>query len=144
MTLNIHQFTEEETALNTYEPALLSWNKKTYSTFAPMMILDIAKTKEHLNLFLTLRFDVESDEPEDDIHWLTFKFDYETLAKHYGKTKDEILSCDVRFNKNICTPFDEVPNEVITIKTYGDVPKNSNGAISIEKLIESILDYSFK
>ena len=67
------------------------------------------------------------------------------MAKHYGKTKDEILSCDVRFNKNIrCTPFDEVPNEVITIKTYGDVPKNSNGVISIEKLIESILDYSFK
>jgi hypothetical protein len=139
MTLNIHQFAEEETALNTYEPVLLSWNKKTYPTFAPMIILDISKTKEHLNLFLTLRFDVESDEPEDDIHWLTFKVDYETLAKHYGKTKNEILSCDVRFNT-----FDEVPNEVITIQTYGDAPKNSNGVISIEKLIESILDYSFK
>lgn len=139
MTLNIHQFTEEETTLNTYEPVLLSWNKKTYPTFAPMIILDISKTKEHLNLFLTLRFDVESDEPEDDIHWLTFKFDYETLAKHYSKTKDEILSCDVRFNT-----FDEVPNEVITIQTYDDAPKNSNGVISIEKLIESILDYSFK
>lgn len=123
---------------------LLSWNNKIYSTFAPMMILDISKTKERLDMYLTLRFYIDSDEPEDDIHWLTFSFDYETMARHYGETKDEIFGRDLCFNKNICTPFDEVPNEVIILKTYGDIPKNTNNVISIEKLIESILDHSFK
>ena len=127
--------------LSSLNPALISLNNDVFEIYSPLIYLYISKTKKNLHIILSGLL----DEDDDFLDTITFKYDYDALAKRYGKTKEEILNSDVCFDKNITKPYKEIPNELISINAYDKkLSKSTNGVISIEKLIESILDYSFK
>lgn len=126
--------------LSSRNPALISFNNEVFETYSPLIYFYISKSEK--NLYIILSGLLGEDDYLDTI---TFKYDYDALAKRYDKTKEEIFNSDVRFNKNITKPYKEVPNELIAVNAYDKkLSKSTNGVISIEKLIESILDYSFK
>jgi hypothetical protein len=127
--------------LSSRNPVLISLNNEVFEIYSPLIYFYIAKTKKNLHIILSGLL----GEDDDYLDTITFKYDYDVLAKRYGKTKGEILNSDVRFDKNITKPYKEIPNELIAVNAYDKkLSKSTNGVISIEKLIESILDYSFK
>lgn len=133
--------------LSSRNPALISLNNEVSETYSLLIHFHISKNEK--NFYLILSGLLVEDEGEDDVvdysETITFQYDYKALAKRYGKTKDEILSRDICFDKNITKPYKEIPNELIVVNAYDKkLSKNTNGVIVIEKLIESILDYSFK
>lgn len=127
--------------LSSRNPALISFNNEVFETYSPLIHFYISKSEKNLYIILSGLL----GEDDDYLDTITFKYDYDVLAKRYGKTKGEILNSDVRFDKNITEPYKEIPNELIAVNAYDKkLSKSTNGVISIEKLIESILDYSFK
>ena len=127
--------------LSSRNPALISLNNDVFEIYSPLIYLYISKTKKNLHIILSDLL----DEDDDFLDTITFKYNYDALAKRYGKTKEEILNSDVRFDKNITKPYKEIPNELIAVNAYDKkLSKSTNGVIAIKKLIESILDYSFK
>lgn len=131
--------------LSSRNPALISLNNEVSETYSPLIHFHISKNEKNFYIILSGLLVEDEDEVVDYSETITFQYDYEALAKRYGKTKAEILSCDIRFDKNITKPYKEIPNELIVVNAYDKkLSKSTNGVIVIEKLIESILDYSFK
>lgn len=131
--------------LSSRNPALISLNNEVSETYSPLIHFHISKNEKNFYIILSGLLVEDEDDVADYSETITFQYDYKALAKRYGKTKDEILSCDICFDKNITKPYKEIPNELIVFNAYDKkLSKNTNGVIVIEKLIESILDYSFK
>lgn len=93
--LNLDQFVAQDFRLAEVISSPILWRGEVYQSNADWLEIRIEKLQNHLRLDLTLLINTDEDYNTDNDSAGSFNIPYETLAKTYSKTVEEIKNTNV-------------------------------------------------
>lgn len=143
MTITLDNF-NTDTDQNNNRHISLVWQKKTHKVIASTFILDVTKGKNRLSFNITLRVSGRSKIDDTDEFGVAFDIEYQSLAKLFGKTIDELKSLKVRFDPDAGTPIKAIDDELFVLSlTDPKFMDQATNELNASQVLLSLLNYSF-
>ena len=143
MTITLDNF-NTDTDQNNNRHISLVWQKKTHKVIASTFILDVTKGKNRLSFNITLRASGRPKIDDTDEFGVAFDIEYQSLAKLFGKTVDELKSLKVRFDPDAGTPIKAIDDELFVLSlTDPKFMDQTSNELNASQVLLSLLNYSF-
>ncbi len=143
MTITLDNF-NTDTDQNNNRHISLIWQKKTHKVIASTFILDVTKGKNRLSFNITLRASGRPKIDDTDEFGVAFDIEYQSLAKLFGKTVDELKSLKVRFDPDAGTPIKAIDDELFVLSlTDPKFMDQASNELNASQVLLSLLNYSF-
>lgn len=143
MTITLDNF-NTDTDQNNNRHISLVWQKKTHKVFASTFILDVTKGKNRLSFNITLRASGRPKIDDTDEFGVAFDIEYQSLAKLFGKTVDELKNLKVRFDPDAGTPIKAIDDELFVLSlTDPKFMDQASNELNASQVLLSLLNYSF-
>ena len=143
MTITLDNF-NTDTDQNNNRHISLVWQKKTHKVIASTFILDVTKGKNRLSFNITLRASGRPKIDDTDEFGVAFDIEYQSLAKLFGKTIDELKSLKVRFDPDAGTPIKAIDDELFVLSlTDPKFMDQATNELNASQVLLSLLNYSF-
>lgn len=143
MTITLDNF-NTDTDQNNNRHISLVWQKKTHKVIASTFILDVTKGKNRLSFNITLRASGRPKIDDTDEFGVAFDIEYQSLAKLFGKTVDELKSLKVRFDPDAGTPIKAIDDELFVLSlTDPKFLDQTTNELNASQVLLSLLNYSF-
>jgi hypothetical protein len=143
MTITLDNF-NTDTDQNNNRHISLVWQKKTHKVIASTFILDVTKGKNRLSFNITLRASGRPKIDDTDEFGVAFDIEYQSLAKLFGKTVDELKSLKVRFDPDAGTPIKAIDDELFVLSlTDPKFMDQTTNELNASQVLLSLLNYSF-
>jgi hypothetical protein len=143
MTITLDNF-NTDTDQNNNRHISLIWQKKTHKVIASTFILDVTKGKNRLSFNITLRASGRPKVDDTDEFGVAFDIEYQSLAKLFGKTVDELKNLKVRFDPEAGTPIKAIDDELFVLSlTDPKFMDPTTNELNASQVLLSLLNYSF-
>lgn len=143
MTITLDNF-NTDTDQNNNRHISFVWQKKTHKVIASTFILDVTKGKNRLSFNITLRASGRPKIDDTDEFGVAFDIEYQSLAKLFGKTVDELKSLKVRFDPDAGTPIKAIDDELFVLSlTDPKFMDQTTNELNASQVLLSLLNYSF-
>jgi hypothetical protein len=142
-TITLDNF-NTDTDQNNNRHISLIWKGSVHKVIASTFILDVTKGKSRLSFNITLRASGLPKIDDTDEFGVAFDIEYQSLAKLFGKTVDELKSLKVRFDPEAGTPIKAIDDELFVLSLTD--PKFMNpttNELNASQVLLSLLNYSF-
>lgn len=113
--LNLDQFIEQRLSLSEVISAPILWGDKVYQSNAVGLEIRTEKLPNHLHLKLDLLINIDKDGNCDNDYIGSLRIPYETLAKTYSKTVEQIKNTYVDYNGDGVIEYQDEEQDVDNI-----------------------------
>ena len=143
MTITLDQFNTDTNPQNNRHISL-TWKGSVHKIIASTFILDVTKGKSRLSFNITLRASRRPKIDDTDEFGVAFDIEYQSLAKLFGKTVDELKNLKIRFDPEAGTPIKEIEDELFVLSlTDPKFMDQATNELNASQVLLSVLNYSF-
>ena len=142
-TITLDQFNTDINPQNNRHISL-TWKGSVHKIIASTFILDVTKGKSRLSFNITLRASGRPKIDDTDEFGVAFDIEYQSLAKLFGKTVDELKNLKIRFDPEAGTPIKEIEDELFVLSlTDPKFMDQTTNELNASQVLLSVLNYSF-
>lgn len=143
MTITLDHFNTDTNPQNNRNISLI-WKGGVHKIIASTFILDVTKNKSRLSFNITLRASGRPKIDDTDEFGVAFDIEYQSLAKLFGKTVDELKNLKIRFDPEAGTPIKEIEDELFVLSlTDPKFMDQASNELNASQVLLSLLNYSF-